>query len=52
MTRRFSPGYGDLPLSVQPAFAQELDLESLGVAVTDSYLLVPQKSITALVGVR
>lgn len=48
---RFSPGYGDLPLSVQPAFLAALDAtRRIGLAVTDSNLLIPEKSITAVVG--
>ena len=51
LTGRFSPGYGDYPLSVQPRFAQLLDLaRSLGVTVTPECLLLPRKSITALLG--
>lgn len=48
---RFSPGYGDLPLSVQPAFLKAIGADKLlGIGVTDAFLLVPAKSITAVVG--
>lgn len=48
---RYSPGYGDLPLSVQPGFLRTLNAgQKLGITVTPSYLLVPTKSITAVVG--
>ena len=48
---RFSPGYGDLPLAVQPQFIQELDARRrLGITVGKSLLLTPAKSITAIVG--
>ena len=48
---RFSPGYGDFSLSVQPAFLRTLGADrSLGIAVTSSNLLIPAKSITAVVG--
>lgn len=48
---RFSPGYGDLPLAVQPAFLDALDAtRRIGLAATESNLLVPSKSITAIVG--
>lgn len=48
---RFSPGYGDLPLSVQPQFISELEApKRLGLTVNKSLLLVPAKSITAIVG--
>ncbi|MBQ6394718.1 MAG: hypothetical protein IJH87_00015 [Atopobiaceae bacterium] len=50
-TWRFSPGYGDLPLSLQPAIARVLELEKrLGISVTDSLMLIPAKSVTAFVG--
>ncbi|MBQ9329840.1 MAG: methionine synthase [Oscillibacter sp.] len=51
LTDRFSPGYGDLPLSLQPAFCALLDVgRRLGVSVTDRFLMVPTKSVTAVAG--
>jgi len=50
LTRRFSPGYGDLALSWQAAACRILGLERLGVAVTDRFQLVPEKSVIALAG--
>jgi len=50
LTRRFSPGYGDLPLEVQRDLLRSLAAESIGVHLTKSNLMVPQKSITALLG--
>lgn len=48
---RFSPGYGDLPLTLQPAIVQVLAADKrLGVTATDTYLLIPAKSVTAFVG--
>ncbi len=48
---RFSPGYGDLPLSVQPAFVRALDAtRRIGLSVAPSHLMVPMKSVTAVVG--
>lgn len=48
---RFSPGYGDLPLAVQPAVLAALDAErTVGVTLTDHLLMVPMKSVTAVVG--
>ncbi len=50
-TDRFSPGYGDLPLSVQPGFLAALDASKrLGVVVTDTCLMLPAKSVTAIIG--
>ena len=52
LTDRFSPGYGDLPLSVQPDFCKALDTpRRLGLYVTDSLLLNPSKSVTAVIGI-
>lgn len=52
LTERFSPGYGDMPLSQQSGFFRLLDINRrLGVSLTDSGLMVPQKTVTAVVGV-
>lgn len=51
LTDRFSPGYGDLPLSMQENFCAFLDTpRRLGVHVTGSCLLNPQKTVTAVIG--
>lgn len=51
LTDRFSPGYGDLPLALQPAICAALDTpRRVGVHVTQSLLLNPAKSVTAIVG--
>jgi len=48
---RFSPGYGDLPLALQPDIVRVLAADKkLGITATDSHLLVPAKSVTAFVG--
>ena len=48
---RFSPGYGDLPLNVQPVFLKALDASRrLGISVTSTNMLVPVKSVTAVLG--
>lgn len=53
LTRRFSPGYGDMPLDIQPDFIAFLDAaRRIGITVTDSYLMLPQKSVTAVMGIR
>ena len=50
-TWRFSPGYGDLPLEIQGAFLDILDApKRIGVCVSTSLLLVPTKSVTAIIG--
>ena len=51
LTDRFSPGYGDLPLSLQPALCAALDAQRrLGVTVTESLLMVPTKTVSAVIG--
>ncbi len=52
LTGRFSPGYGDLPLEQQRTLCRVLDLERrIGVSLAESGLMIPQKSVTALIGV-
>ncbi len=52
LTDRFSPGYGDLPLSVQRDLCALLDTpRTLGVTVNESMLLIPEKSVTAVMGI-
>lgn len=52
LTWRFSPGYGDLPLETQRELVQVLDLHrQIGVSLTDSCLMVPSKSVTAILGI-
>lgn len=51
LTDRFSPGYGDLPLNVQPGLCAALDTgRRLGLTATASLLLNPVKSVTAVIG--
>ena len=49
-TPRFSPGYGDAPLSIQPELLRFLGGHKLGVHLTDGFLMVPEKSVTAFFG--
>lgn len=51
--KRFSPGYGAVPLSVQRHFFELLQCEKhIGVCLTDSFLMTPTKSVTAFIGVE
>ena len=53
LVSRFSPGYGDLPLDYQRTLLSVLDTSrKIGVSLTDSLLMVPSKSVSAIVGVR
>lgn len=48
---RFSCGYGDCPLEVQDALVSCLNARRLiGLTTTPGHLLVPSKSVTALIG--
>ena len=49
---RFSPGYGDLSLDCQREFLNLLKAQkNIGLTVTDSGLMVPIKSVTAIIGI-
>lgn len=48
---RFSPGYGDCPLTCQPQVIAGLDATRIcGITVTQTNLLMPTKSVTACIG--
>ena len=48
---RFSPGYGDFPLTVQRDFERILEMpKKIGVSLSESLLMTPTKSITAVIG--
>ena len=51
MRPRFSPGYGDLSLTIQKDMLAVLEMPNrLGVTLTDGLLMIPSKSITAIIG--
>lgn len=47
---RFSPGYGDLALDCQRDILAILACSRIGLASTDSLMLTPSKSVTAIIG--
>ncbi len=48
---RFSPGYGDFPLAAQKDIFRILQCEKkIGLTLTDSLVMTPTKSVTAIVG--
>lgn len=50
---RFSCGYGDLPLALQRKIFPALDVtKNIGVTLTDGDLMMPTKSVTAIVGIK
>lgn len=51
-TDRFSPGYGDLPLGSQHGLCDVLNTQkNIGLAVTGAGIMIPRKSITAVIGI-
>ncbi len=49
---RFSPGYGDFSLECQPALLGALEAgKRIGITLTDTLLMAPSKSVTAVIGV-
>ncbi len=51
LSDRFSPGYGDLPLCLQREICAALDAQKrLGIYVSESFLLNPVKTVTAVIG--
>ena len=50
LTPRFSPGYGDLPLSFQTFLFERLQMRRLGVHLTPALMMAPLKSVTAIAG--
>ena len=49
---RFSPGYGDFDIHHQKDILQMLDTaKKIGLTMTESYMLTPVKSVTALIGI-
>lgn len=50
-TWRFSPGYGDFPLTMQRELLAVLDApRRMGLCASENHLLTPRKSVTALLG--
>ena len=49
---RFSPGYGDFPLSMQKDFFAVLEpSKRIGLCLNESLLMSPSKSVTAIIGI-
>lgn len=50
--QRFSPGYGDFALENQKKIFEVLDCNrKIGLTLTDSLLMTPTKSVTAVIGI-
>ncbi|PIE36446.1 methionine synthase [candidate division KSB3 bacterium] len=50
--RRYSPGYGDFALENQRDIFSCLHMEALDLQLTDHSILIPEKSVTAIVGIE
>ena len=50
MRWRFSPGYGDWPIEQQPELLRLSHAEEIGIRLSSSLMLIPRKSITAIIG--
>ncbi len=51
LTPRFSPGYGDLPISLQSSIAEILDTSrQIGLTISEHSIMIPRKSVTAILG--
>jgi len=51
VSMRFSPGYCDWPIEEQAKLSSLLDFQKAGVRLTESFMMVPRKSISAMVGI-
>lgn len=49
---RYSPGYGDVSLSVQRLFFSRLPCSRIGLTLMDSLIMAPEKSVTAFIGIE
>ena len=47
---RYSPGYCDWDITQQKELFRGFDSKSIGVDLTDTYLMVPRKSISGIIG--
>ncbi len=53
LTMRFSPGYGDLPLTLQKDIFTLLNCpKNIGLTLTESLMMAPSKSVTAVMGIK
>ena len=52
LTRRYSAGYGDFHLENQRYFHTLLNLGAIDVQISPANVLLPEKSVTAITGIR
>ncbi|HUV87425.1 MAG TPA: vitamin B12 dependent-methionine synthase activation domain-containing protein [bacterium] len=51
VTRRISPGYGDFELAAQERLLRLAGGFELGISLTENYMMIPRKSVTAVAAV-
>jgi hypothetical protein len=51
LPRRFSAGYADFKLENQKNIHQQLEMQKIGVAINSNFILLPEKSVTAITGI-
>ncbi len=52
LTSRFSPGYGDFPLEIQPILLKYAGADKIGVSNLQSFMMVPTKTVSAIIGIK
>jgi cobalamin-dependent methionine synthase I len=50
--KRISCGYSDFSIKYQKKFYKILNLKKLGISITKDYMLVPEKSAIAVLGIK
>jgi cobalamin-dependent methionine synthase I len=51
-SKRISCGYADFDITYQKTIYEMLKLKILGIEITETCMLVPEKSVTAVLGIR
>lgn len=51
LPRRFSAGYADFKLDNQKMIYEKLEMGKIGVAINSGFILLPEKSVTAISGI-
>lgn len=51
LPRRFSAGYADFKLENQKMIHEKLQMDKIGVAINSGFILLPEKSVTAISGI-
>lgn len=52
LPRRFSAGYADFNLENQKIIYERLQMKAIGVTITPNFILIPEKSVTAISGIH